>query len=106
EGRGQKGSKARQKVEGRRLTAEGARCCPPAVYLQPSTALEAVPEAELPDLHEPGLRRDAAESLVVDLVAVDAVELRRVRQVEELETDLTRLVAGELRLLRDHKIDV
>src|SRR5262249_10561495 len=69
-------------------------------------ALEPVPKAQLPDPHESGLRGDAAEILIVDLVTVDAVELRRVRQVQQLEPDLARLVAGELRLLRKHQVDV
>src|SRR5262249_46140039 len=72
----------------------------------PSSCSEAIAERKLPDPHEPGLGGDAAEARAVGRIRVDAVELRGVRQVEDLEPDLARLVAGEARLFGEHEIDV
>jgi len=67
---------------------------------------EPITERQLPDAHEPGLLRDAAEARGVDRVRVDAPELRRVRQVEDLEPDLSGVRPRDRRVLRDHEIDV
>src|SRR5262245_1029624 len=82
-------------------------CFPPALlpflsFLPLLPVLEPVPERQLPDPHEPGLRRNAPEARAVDGVRVDAVELRRVRQVEDLEANLARLGGGETHLLGEH----
>src|SRR6266550_2069854 len=69
--------------------------------------LEAITERQLPDLHEPGLRPDAAEARCVDGVVGGLVaELRRVGEVEDLEPDLSHISAGEARLLGEDEIDV
>src|ERR1700736_440523 len=69
-------------------------------------ASESIAEAQLPDAHESGLRRDSAKALRVDGVRVDAVEFGGVREVEELEADLAGLVAGKSGGLRQHEIHV
>src|SRR5207302_10375691 len=67
---------------------------------------ESVPETQLPDPHESGLRADAAECRGVDRRRVNPVELRRVRQVENLESNLSRLVPRQPRRLRHDQVDV
>ena len=72
----------------------------------PDPCLERVAEAQLPDPHEPGLLRKLAEGGRVDGVVVDAAELDRVGQVQDLEPDLSDVVAEHRRVLGDHQVDV
>src|SRR5689334_14587707 len=80
------------------------RCCRGGID---RARLETVAERELPDAHEPGLRRDAPEARGIDLVIGRLVtELRGVGQVENLEPDLAGVPAGKTRVLGEHEIDV
>src|SRR5258705_943041 len=65
------------------------------------TGLEPVAEGQLPNPHEPSLRRDTPEARRIDGVVGGLVaELRRIGEVEDLEPDLTQLAARETRFLR------
>src|SRR6266852_9183482 len=72
-------------------SASGPRCGPLVLVRQKALPRsEPVAEAQLPDPHETRLDIDAAEGRRVDRVVRGQVaELRGVREVEDLETDLT-----------------
>src|SRR5438093_12879746 len=68
---------------------------------------EAISERQLPDPHETCLNIDAAEARRVDGAVVRQVaELRRVREVEDLEADLSALPAAQRGRLRQDEVDV
>src|SRR5262245_9493944 len=71
------------------------------------TPSELVTERELPDPHESRLDVHATETRQIRLIDSRIIaELRRVRQVEDLEADLPALAARKVRRFRQHKIDV
>src|SRR2546425_13028683 len=66
---------------------------------------EAISDRQLPDPHETRLNIDAAEARGINRAVIGKVaELRRVREVEDLEADLPALSAGKRCRLCEHEV--
>src|SRR5690606_35829691 len=98
------GRRARHAASGARSAVRGPTAAPMAGAAVPwSLLLEEEPQAELDVATAAVLARDAAE-VAAERVAVDAVQVRVVREVEDLGPELRPARAAEIEVLEEREI--